>query len=187
MAIKSVLITGCSTGGIGGALALAFQKRGLHVFATARTLSKMSHLEKLPNVTLLTLDVTSSSSIATAVEAVEAQTGGTLDYLVNNSGGGLIMPTLDTDIEEAKRMFDVNLWGVLAVTQAFAPLVIAAKGSIVNGSSLASCLNPPWTSELNTHTPDYRSGHTDKGRSMCGLQSSTHVHERLYASRIGAV
>ena len=144
MAPKSALVTGCSAGGIGFALASAFQKRGLHVFATARTLSKISALEKLPNVTLLTLDVTSPSSIAAAVAAVQAQTGGTLDYLVNNSGGGFIMPVLDTDMEETRRMFEVNLFGVLAVTQAFAPLLIAAKGTIVNNSSIGGCLYPPY-------------------------------------------
>lgn len=149
MAIKSVLITGCSAGGIGSALAEAFQKRGLHVFVTAGSLSKISHLEKLPNVTLLTLDVTSSSSIAAAVEAVSAKTDGTLDYLVNNSGSRYVMPTLDIDIEECKRMFDANLWGVPVVTQAFARLVIAVKGTIVNNSSIAACIYSPWMSELN--------------------------------------
>lgn len=144
MAPKSVLITGCSAGGIGFALAAAFQQRGLHVFATARTLSKMVDLEKLPNITLLSLDVTSSSSIAGAVNAVQAQTGGTLDYLVNNAGGGFIMPVLDTDIDEGRRLFEVNVFGVLAVTQAFAPLIIAAKGTVVNNSSIAGCIDAPY-------------------------------------------
>ncbi|KAK9428985.1 hypothetical protein V1505DRAFT_314633 [Lipomyces doorenjongii] len=146
MDLKSVLITGCSDGGIGSALVHAFQSRGLHVFATARTLSKMSHLAQLPNVTLITLDVTKFSSIASAVEIVTSKTGGTLDYLVNNSGVGYVMPTLDVDIELAKGLFDVNVWGVLAVTQAFAPLVIAANGSIVIVSSAGGCLYPPWLS-----------------------------------------
>ncbi|KAK9320927.1 hypothetical protein V1517DRAFT_340297 [Lipomyces orientalis] len=146
MAVKSVLITGCSDGGIGSALALAFQKRGLHVFATARTISKMSRLDGLPCVTLVTLDVTNYASITSAVEIVKSATGGTLDYLVNNSGVGYVMPTLDVDIEEAKRVFDVNVWGLLAVTQAFAPLVIATNGSIVNISSVGGLLYPPWLS-----------------------------------------
>jgi 1-acylglycerone phosphate reductase len=75
MVKNSVLITGCSQGGIGFSLAESFQKRGLHVFATARSISKMAHLADLPNVTLLTLDVTSSSSIAEAVHAVTAKPG----------------------------------------------------------------------------------------------------------------
>ena len=146
MAIKSVLITGCSHGGIGSSLADSFQKRGLHVFATARSLSKMAHLADLPNVTLLTLDVTSSSSIADAVKAVAAETGATLDYLVNNAGRNYMCPTLDVDIREAKATFDVNFWGVLSCIQAFAPLLIAAKGTVVNIGSFQSILNVPYSS-----------------------------------------
>ncbi|KAI4285067.1 MAG: hypothetical protein L6R38_000963 [Xanthoria sp. 2 TBL-2021] len=144
MALKSVLITGCSAGGIGSALAEAFQNRNLRVFATARDVSKMSHLKNLPNVTLLTLDPTLESSVRTALETLEAQTGGTLDYLVNNAGQTIIMPTLDFDIETAKQMYDINVWGMVRVTQMLAPCVIAAKGTIVNISSIAPSVNTPW-------------------------------------------
>lgn len=147
MAPKSVLITGCSEGGIGGALAEAFQERGLHVFATARTPSKMPNLAKRPNVTILTLDVTVQSSITAAVEAVKAYTGGTLDYLVNNSGCGLFMPVLDVEIAQAKRLFDTNLWGALDVTQQFAPLLIAAGGTLVNINSITTHVYCPWISK----------------------------------------
>lgn len=108
MALKSILIIGCSAGGIGSALAESFQKRNLQVFATACSLSKMAHLSKLPNVVLLTLDVTSSSDISEAVEYVKSNTGGSLDYLVNNSCVNYICPTLDVDVQDAKDMFDVN-------------------------------------------------------------------------------
>ena len=144
MASKTILITGCSAGGIGSALAESFQKRGLHVFATARSLGKMSHLEKLSNMTLLPLDATSQSSVQSAVESVKAATGGTLDYLVNNAGQGMIMPTLDVDIEAAKAMYDINVWGFLRVTQAFVPLLVATKGTLVNISSIAIGLHTPW-------------------------------------------
>ena len=61
---KSVLITGCSEGGIGAGLAEAFCEKGYHVFATARTPSKTSQsLAQAPNVTVLTLDVLSSGDI----------------------------------------------------------------------------------------------------------------------------
>ncbi|KAA8642963.1 hypothetical protein EYZ11_001086 [Aspergillus tanneri] len=141
---KTVLITGCSAGSIGSALAEDFHERGLHVFATARTPSKMSHLEKLPNVTLLELDVESAASVQAAVEVVTAQTGGKLDYLVNNAGLAHIRPVLDSDLEEAKRVFDVNFWGVARVTQAFAPLMITSKGMIINICSLAATMPLPW-------------------------------------------
>lgn len=144
MALKSVLITGCSAGGIGFALAEAFKKRNFRVFATARDPSKMSELEKTPNVTLLTLDPTSSISVQNAVEEVRAKTGGTLDYLVNNAGQTIIMPTLDFDIETARKMYDINVWAMVRVTQDFAPLLIAAKGTLVSISSISTSVITPW-------------------------------------------
>jgi len=144
---KTVLITGCSVGGIGFALAKEFHKRGLIVFATARTVSKMAGLEKLSGIHLLALDVTDEASIAAAVEAVKAQTGGKLDYLVNNSGQGYFMPALDSNIEQGKKMFEVNFWGVLRVVQAFAPLLFEAKGTVVNNSSAAAVAHVPYMSK----------------------------------------
>ncbi|KAF9894390.1 hypothetical protein FE257_007893 [Aspergillus nanangensis] len=143
----TVLITGCSAGGIGSALVEDFHARGLHVFATARSLAKMAHLESLPHVTLLELDVESSTSIAAAVETITSKTGAKLDYLVNNSGINLNYPALDTDLEYARRMFEVNFWGAVNVVQAFAPLMVArGSGTIVNNASLAGAMHTPWGS-----------------------------------------
>ncbi|KAJ0414655.1 hypothetical protein BJY00DRAFT_320821 [Aspergillus carlsbadensis] len=142
---KTVLISGCSAGGAGSALAETFHARGLHVFATARSVSKMEHLEKKDHMTLLQLDVEDSDSIAAAVEAVREHTGGRgLDYLVNNAGMSWVRPALDTDLAQARRIFEVNYWGVVNVTHAFAPLVIRARGVIVNVSSLAGVMLAPW-------------------------------------------
>ncbi len=63
---KSVLITGCSEGGIGDALAIEFHSKGAHVFATARSLNKMEHLKAM-GIETLSLDATSPLSIDTAV------------------------------------------------------------------------------------------------------------------------
>lgn len=87
MSPKTVLITGCSAGGIGDALAQAFHRRGLRVFATARSPSKIQHLKEM-GMHVLSLDVTDPRSLEAAVETVETTTGGTLDILVNNSGVG---------------------------------------------------------------------------------------------------
>lgn len=84
---QSVLITGCSEGGIGDYLARDFHKRGFRVFATARNIKKVEHLKAL-GLDVLVLDVTSPASIEAAVKDVKSVTGGTLDFLVNNSGGG---------------------------------------------------------------------------------------------------
>ena len=143
---KPVLITGCSAGGIGYALAESFQRHGFQVFAFACTPAKMARLQVLPNVTLVTLDVTSSSSIAAAVEAVETKIGA-LQYLINSAGLLYVMPTLDADLSEAKTLFDVNFWGPLALIQAFAPLLLRTGGSIVNISSISGYIGVPWMSK----------------------------------------
>jgi 1-acylglycerone phosphate reductase len=83
---KSALITGCSAGGLGDALAQAFHREGVRVFATARSVSKIRHLEEMGMV-VLELDVTDRESVARAVSAVKA-TSGALDILVNNAGVG---------------------------------------------------------------------------------------------------
>jgi 1-acylglycerone phosphate reductase len=82
---QSVLITGCSKGGIGDALAQEFLSRGFVVFATARNLGKIQHLKTL-GCEILPLDVTDEKSINEAVEAVSGKTGGELHYLINNAG-----------------------------------------------------------------------------------------------------
>jgi hypothetical protein len=111
-----VLVTGCSNGGIGSALARSFSLRpGLHVYASTRDISKMSDLRALNNITLVSLDVTSTGSIQAAVEAIKGATGSKLDVLVNNAGCGYTMPYLDTDVKTAKNLFDVNVWGPMMV------------------------------------------------------------------------
>ncbi|KAJ0420229.1 hypothetical protein BJY00DRAFT_284509 [Aspergillus carlsbadensis] len=149
--LRTVLITGCSEGGIGSALAQEFHNHGFHVFATARSASKMAHLGDLSNITLLALDVESQSSIDDALKTVVASTGGAgrLDYLVNNAGLNLNYPALDTDLAYARKVFDVNFWGMVHVTQTFMPLLIESKGTVVNNASLAAVLNVPWGAFYN--------------------------------------
>lgn len=145
---KTALVTGCSAGGIGAALALALSKRGLHVFATARNPAKIpAELSRLANnvtVLPLSLDVTSAASVAAAVAAVEESGAGGLDMLVNNAGAGYAMPLLDVDIAAAQELYETNLWGVLRMVQGFAGLLIARRGHVVNISSVGSLLNTPW-------------------------------------------
>jgi NAD(P)-dependent dehydrogenase (short-subunit alcohol dehydrogenase family) len=84
---KTVLITGGSEGGIGEALARQFHLRGLRVFATALDLKEVEGLKAI-GITVLSLDITDSGSIAEVVASVSKATGGTLDFLVNNAGIG---------------------------------------------------------------------------------------------------
>jgi len=123
---RSVLITGCSDGGLGAELATAFHEAGLTVYATARSRSKMSQMLSL-GIETLELDVLSGESIARCVGQIMS-----LDRIVNNAGGGMHMPVSDLSIPEAKRLFDLNVWSHIAVTQAFLPLLLKSKGMIVN-------------------------------------------------------
>ena len=147
---KTVLITGCSAGGIGAGLAEVFHEKRYHVFATLRDPSKLpDSLSKATNVTVLTLDVLSSSSIAAAVDSVTKETGGKLDVLLNNSGLGFSAPGLDTPIEEAKKIFDLNFWAPMAMLQAFAPLLIKAKGCLVNNASANAFVHMPFLGQFS--------------------------------------
>ncbi len=144
------LVTGVSPGGMGEGEVKAFMDRGINVVATAQDIKLLDHLalnEKNGSASIerLELDVVSPDSIKAAVEKVTSLTDGRLDFLisrcclsetvgsanknVDNAGYGYYMPLLDVDIDKARKQYDVNVWGVLAVTQAFFPLLRAAKGS----------------------------------------------------------
>lgn len=86
---KTVLVTGTSKGGLGDYLAREFHKRGLRVFATARSPSKVQHLKEL-GIEIILLEVKDSESIKNAAAQVSDLTDGKLDFLVNNSGLGML-------------------------------------------------------------------------------------------------
>jgi 1-acylglycerone phosphate reductase len=134
---KSVLITGCSAGGIGHALAKEYHARGLRVFATARRLEAMAELEKL-GIEILQLDVTKEDSIVAVRDEVAKRTDGKLDILVNNAGIAYTMPATDISLAKVREMFETNIFGIMTMVQAFANLLIATKGRIVNISSISS-------------------------------------------------
>ncbi|EED21431.1 short-chain dehydrogenase/reductase, putative [Talaromyces stipitatus ATCC 10500] len=155
MSKKTVLITGCSQGGIGAALAKTFHSKGYHVFATVRNKSKadpflQSDDNNTKSISILDLEITSPDSIKACAELVRERTGGSLDILVNNAGMGLCLPLLDTSIDEAKKVYDLNVWGILAVAQAFTPMLVKAKGVVCNISSVAACFPSAWGGIYNS-------------------------------------
>ena len=158
MSKPTVLITGCSQGGIGDALVRQFANRGHHVFAALRNLSKAAHFENEEDIELVTLDVTSSEAISDLVADLESRLPEKkLDILVNNAGIGATGPLIEVDMAAAKRLYDVNVLGLLAVTQAFAPMLIAAKGKVVNISSVGGILAMPWSGKSRLFLPPIRS------------------------------
>lgn len=175
---KTILITGCSEGGIGGTLALRLADAGHRVFATARSVGKLSPaLREHDNVTALPLDVTVDSSVESAAAAVKAMGCTGLDILVNNAGAGYAMPMLDVDISRAKHCMDINLWGTLRTVQAFSDMLIASRGRVVNLSSCAAPLYTPW---IGRFLP--KAGEEKKSESLFANQGSTGTYT---ASKIG--
>ncbi|QDS67561.1 hypothetical protein FKW77_003203 [Venturia effusa] len=103
----------------------------------------MKSLEAM-GIKTLTLDVLDDASIAKVASTITQ-----LDILVNNAGAAYSMPVSDVSIAKAKELFDLNVWSYLAVTQAFLPLIIKSKGTIVNQTSLSSVCATPFTSPYN--------------------------------------
>ena len=141
---RTVLITGCSDGGMGAALAKEFHQAGLHVIATARDASKMSSLTSV-GIETLPLDIQSESSIQTCVAKIS-----NLDILINNAGALYTMPVSDLSIPRAKELFDINVWGNIAVTQAFLPLLLkSTKPMVVNHTSAGVGMVIPFQAAYN--------------------------------------
>jgi 1-acylglycerone phosphate reductase len=140
---RTVLVTGCSDGGMGAALAMAFHEAGHKVYATARNPSKMKELAS-HGIKTLTLDIESEESIKACVSQVP-----NLDVLLNNAGVMYSMPISDLSITEAKKVFDVNVWAYIAVTQAFLPHLLKSKGMIVNQTSVLAGATVPFQSAYN--------------------------------------
>ncbi|KAK7954813.1 NADPH-dependent 1-acyldihydroxyacetone phosphate reductase [Apiospora saccharicola] len=141
---KTVLITGCSDGSLGSALALAFHAAGSwRVLASARNLTKLQKV-KDAGIECVQLDVQSPESIAQAVDEVGRLTGGALDALVNNAGIGGNMPVIHVDLPTTRDMFELNVFSVIATTQAFVPLLLKSTRNplLVNnttGQALLGC------------------------------------------------
>ena len=129
----------CSPGGIGNALAREFHSKGLRVFATARKTETISDLSDL-GIEALSLEVHKPESIKTLKSVVEERSGGTLDFLVNNAGRNYTVPGLDVDFEEVIDLFNVNVFAVMRMCQEFAPLLIRAKGVIIQIGSLSGIM-----------------------------------------------
>lgn len=127
--MKTVLITGCSTG-FGRETALHFLNRGWAVIATMRD-PAASTLPDSERLRILPLDVTDAAGIASAVAAA-----GDIDVLVNNAGIGWLNALEGTPLELARDIFEANLFGTIAVIQAVLPRMRERRsGAIVNVSS----------------------------------------------------
>lgn len=138
---KAILITGASSG-IGRHATEALAAEGYFVYAGARKQKDLDALNKIPNVQAIRLDVTVQEEVDAAVETVR-KGGRGLHGLVNNAGVGSGGPLIELDEDDLRWLFDVNVFGVFKVTQAFAPLIIESKGRIATIGSISGILT--WT------------------------------------------
>ena len=140
----AVVITGASTG-IGKACALRLDRLGFRVFAGVRREQDGAALraEASERLSPLHIDVTEQRSIDDAAETVTTALGGGLAGLVNNAGIGVGGPLEFLALDRIREQFEVNLFGQIAVTQAFLALIRKGQGRIVNMGSIAGRVAGP--------------------------------------------
>jgi NAD(P)-dependent dehydrogenase (short-subunit alcohol dehydrogenase family) len=173
---KSVLITGVSTG-IGYHLLKIYYEKGYLVFGSVRNSKDRDRLlKKFPDFKPLIFDVTDDAAIKTAIEEVaQVLDGRGLDLLINNAGVAFSGPLMLIDMEEMHRQFDINLFGVVRVTQACLPLLGATQdpthppGRIINMSSVSGQVGFPYLG------PYVSSKHALEGLSHCLRRELLHL------------
>lgn len=144
---QTVLITG-GTDGLGRAAALLLAKRGYLVFAAGRSPEKRAELERLAHeqqlpIHALEMNVCDELSVQIAVEFV-IEKGGGIHALINNAGVGYMAVVEELRMEDFRKQFETNLFGVLRVTQEVLPHMRAhRRGRILMMSSAAGLVSPP--------------------------------------------
>jgi len=134
------IVTGAAAG-IGEATARAFAQAGYRVFGTSRREAPAP----APGITMLVCDVTDDDSVKRAVETVVARAG-RIDVLVNNAGRGLIGGAEESSVGQAQELFDVNVFGILRITNEVLPIMRRqGRGRIINISSVLGFLPGPYT------------------------------------------
>lgn len=133
------IVTGATTG-IGAATARALHAAGYDVFGTYRKLPAT----KMPGIDYVACDVTSDLAVDAAVREVLAKAG-RIDLLVNNAGVGLVGAAEESSLDQAKSIFDVNLFGAIRMTKAILPSMRQQRsGRIVNISSVLGLIPSPF-------------------------------------------
>lgn len=149
--MKTIVITGASTG-IGEATALHFAERGWEVFAGVRKVADGEALQQKNNlITPVQLDVADPEQVAASVDIVStALNGRKLAGLINNAGIAIMGPLALQPVDEFRAHFEINVFGLLRVTQAFVPLLgsdqdrTGPAGRIVNITSVGGRLASPF-------------------------------------------
>ena len=135
MTKRSVLVTGASSG-IGAATASLLLDRGWRVFAAARRLELMAPLAA-QGAELLELDLSNAESRSDLAAQITNRVGA-LDAVVNNAGFGEVGPLETMELERARAIFEVNVFGLIGLTQLLLPAMRErGRGRVINVSSIA--------------------------------------------------
>lgn len=147
--MKTILITGCSTG-IGHTVAHGLQRQGWRVFASARQPADVARLRSEGLADALQLDVDDSLSINRALGEVLAATGGVLDALFNNAGFGQPGAAEDISRHALRAQFETNLFGAWELTSRVLPVMRAqGHGRILFNSSVLGFAAMRWRGAYN--------------------------------------
>ena len=139
---KVILITGASSG-IGKDAALNLIKKGHIVYGAARRISKMKDIVEAGGHSIK-MDILNNEDVNKAVDKVTSEQN-RIDVLINNAGYGLWGAVETISIDEAKRQFDVNIFGLAYLTKKVIPLMRNQKsGKIINMSSMGGKVYTPF-------------------------------------------
>lgn len=144
----SVLITGASSG-IGRTTAMHLDAQHYRVFAGVRNLADGERLKAVCSLWLtpVVMDITKSDEIARAIQSVQQhlEPKDCLNGLINNAGAGVGGPLEFLSIEDLRKQFEINVFGHIAVTQAFLPLLRKSRGRVINVGSMAGRVALPFS------------------------------------------
>jgi len=140
---KAVVVSGASSG-IGFAIAQTLAQHGFAAFAGVRTQSDADRLQSLhENIRPVILDVRNATQIENGVHAVR-ESGCKLAGIVNNAGIVVAGPLEYVPVDDVREGFDVNVFGALAMTQAFLPLLRRTRGRVIFMSSVSGRIAAPY-------------------------------------------
>ena len=138
-----VLVTGAASG-IGRATALLLAERSFGVYATDMSQGELDNLRHPAQIIPLRMDITDDADVGKTFEFIDAQGTG-LFALINNAGIFSPGPLMALPMERLIQQYSVNVFGTHRITRAFFPLLLKAKGRIVNMSSVAGYVATPFS------------------------------------------
>ena len=179
---KTFLITGASSG-FGRATTERLASMGHHVYAGARQQVDLDALGKLENVTAVRLDVNVQAEVDAAAAKIKGDNR-KLDGLVNNAGVAILFPLNETTEADFRYVMDTNVVGPWRVTKACAPLLVEAKGRIVNISSISGIFGAPLLGPYSTskhaiegYTESLRGEMAKFGVTVCAIEPGNFATE----------